>query len=206
MRELNELKAEVFTRSEKRIKERKRNRNRIIALCVPLCLIISVLSVTLLRDFLPVSHDGTELGTLGTDNKYNGINDEAVLDGYSSSNSLTCSYTEVLVTTSDSAEEPVKITDKVKVTQIFSAVFVSDDSDPETSAGCGKESFDSLESQDSNFEGRPTEIVITFLTDDGAQTVYKLKENELWNEDEDTTTLLCDEQVEELKALLGLEN
>lgn len=34
MREINECTAEVFRRSEKRIKERKRNRNRILKTCV----------------------------------------------------------------------------------------------------------------------------------------------------------------------------
>ena len=40
MRDLNECKAEVFRRSEKRIKERRKIRNRALALCIPLCLLI----------------------------------------------------------------------------------------------------------------------------------------------------------------------
>lgn len=45
MREINECTAEVFRRSEKRIKERRRNRNRVIALCIPLCLVFTLLAV-----------------------------------------------------------------------------------------------------------------------------------------------------------------
>lgn len=48
MRELNECKAEVFRRSEKRIKKRQENRNRILALYIPLCLIITVCSFAIL--------------------------------------------------------------------------------------------------------------------------------------------------------------
>ena len=58
MREINEITAEVFRRSENRIKERRRNRNRILAMCIPLCLIITIFSVTMLPGMLPVGMDG----------------------------------------------------------------------------------------------------------------------------------------------------
>ena len=48
MRNLNECQAEVFCRSEKRIKARKQRRNRILMTCVPLALCVSVLSVFML--------------------------------------------------------------------------------------------------------------------------------------------------------------
>lgn len=48
MRELNVCKAEVFRRSEKRIKERRRMRRRVLALCIPLCLIVTIWSVSIL--------------------------------------------------------------------------------------------------------------------------------------------------------------
>ena len=53
MRELNECKAEVFRRSDKRIKERRRKFNRVLALCVPLCLILTFFSVTILPSMMP---------------------------------------------------------------------------------------------------------------------------------------------------------
>lgn len=40
MRKLEDCKAEVFRRSEERIKERKRVRNRVLACCIPLCLLL----------------------------------------------------------------------------------------------------------------------------------------------------------------------
>jgi len=58
MRELNECKAEVFRRSEQRIKER-RKRRRILALCMPLCVIIAVLSVTVFYLGKPDGRDNT---------------------------------------------------------------------------------------------------------------------------------------------------
>ena len=42
MRDLNECKAEIFRRSEKRIRERRKKSSRIIALCFPLCITITM--------------------------------------------------------------------------------------------------------------------------------------------------------------------
>ena len=44
MRNFEERKAEIFRRSEERINERRKNRRRIVACCVPLCLCIAVLT------------------------------------------------------------------------------------------------------------------------------------------------------------------
>ena len=57
MRELNECKAEVFRRSDNRIKERRRNRNRILAMCIPLCLVLTIFSVMILPGMLPAGMD-----------------------------------------------------------------------------------------------------------------------------------------------------
>ncbi|MCH5198116.1 MAG: hypothetical protein J1E34_04330 [Oscillospiraceae bacterium] len=42
MRDINEYTAEVFRRSEKKLKERKRKRSRILAMSIPMCLIITL--------------------------------------------------------------------------------------------------------------------------------------------------------------------
>ena len=57
MRELNECKAEVFRRSDNRIKERRRKFNRVLALCVPLCLILTIFSVTILPAMMSAGGD-----------------------------------------------------------------------------------------------------------------------------------------------------
>lgn len=48
MRNLNECQAEVFRRSDKRIKARKKCRNHVLMTCVPLALCVSVLTVFML--------------------------------------------------------------------------------------------------------------------------------------------------------------
>ena len=56
MRSFEERKAEVFRRSENRIKERRKARSRALAVCIPLCLIITVWSVVVLPAMLPVNN------------------------------------------------------------------------------------------------------------------------------------------------------
>lgn len=59
MRNLNECRAEVFRRSENRIKERKKRRNRMLACCIPLVLCVTVLVSTGLLDRSPGDAGGT---------------------------------------------------------------------------------------------------------------------------------------------------
>ena len=58
MRNFEERKAEVFRRSEKRIKERIRKRNSILAAGIPLCLVFIVLSIAL----FPIKEAATPTG------------------------------------------------------------------------------------------------------------------------------------------------
>ena len=54
MRDLNECTAEVFRRSEQRIRERRRTRHRVLAVCIPVCLIAAVWSVMSLPAMTPL--------------------------------------------------------------------------------------------------------------------------------------------------------
>lgn len=55
MRNLDECKTEIFRLSEKRITEKRKKRRRVISLCVPVCILLTVLSVTALPSMLLVS-------------------------------------------------------------------------------------------------------------------------------------------------------
>lgn len=72
MRELHECQAEVFRRSEKRIKERKQRRNHILMACVPLVLCITIFGAFVFpgmdgRNRAPESSDELYYGAMGTD-------------------------------------------------------------------------------------------------------------------------------------------
>ena len=57
MRNFEERKAEIFRRSENRIKERKENRMHMLGVCIPLCLALTVSAIAILPDMLPVGPD-----------------------------------------------------------------------------------------------------------------------------------------------------
>ena len=72
MRELHECQAEVFRRSEKRIKERKQRRNHILMVCIPLILCVTIFGAFLfpqLDDFkqAPESSNEQFSGAMGKD-------------------------------------------------------------------------------------------------------------------------------------------
>ena len=72
MRELHECQAEVFRRSEKRIKERKARRNHILMACIPLVLCLTIFGAFLfpqMDDFkqAPESSNEQFSGAMGTD-------------------------------------------------------------------------------------------------------------------------------------------
>lgn len=193
MRELNECKAEVFRRSEKRIKERKRIRNRIFACCIPLCFCIA-LTVALLPPMIP------------TTDYYDGVAgcDACNKDEYDAVNSIFCSYVEVEIqTVGESQEHYLKITDKPAVDKIFSAIYDLYNVDVNT-AKYEVESKDCEYGHKSDSAGEPSCYSITLTTADGSGTTYVLSGNELTDTSTDQILILTDLQLAELKAVLGI--
>lgn len=195
MRELNELKAEIFSRSEKRIKERKRKRAAVLALAVPICITVAVCSATLLPKITSDGADAFLEEVTGT-----------LEDG--TSGSLVCSYTEVTVY---GKNDTVTITDKVQVTKIFQAVFTGENESAVSNNAMPGDSVqdsngDPTKHESDNLKGPAREITITFATAEGDTTTYTLSGNEVTNVDEGVTTILSDEELSELKELLGLYN
>ena len=196
MRDLNECKAEVFRRSERRIQARRKARNRILACCVPLCLAVAVWSVTILSTMLQANKSS------------NLAADGAVEEN--SAGSHTCSYTEVVIRNADSTNgDTQRITDKVEITRIFEAVFVLDGS-----VGVGSATgvlppeaiLGDTGGQQTDHTSRLTGYIITFITEDGTERVYTLNKNELRNISENTKTVLSDAQVKNLKTALGISD
>ena len=190
MRDLNECTEEVFRRSEKKIKERRKKRNRILALCIPLCLIVTVCSVMILPSMRTKS-------------------DNSEMVGESSGNgSPFYSYTAVEIQNIGlSPEHYEKVTDKVTVTNLFNSIH-SLFADVDGKVPNGSEIFEAVES-DENY-GQPEAsskskgYTIIFTTDDGSQSVYNLSENTLLNVNTNETAVLSDAQVEELLVVFGI--
>lgn len=96
MRELDECKAEILRRSENRIKERRRKRIRVLALCIPLCMALTVLTVVLLPANSPAWYGNTLGGVISTDEDHElvdcslDVGDNGYLDGFSFSLTWGC--------------------------------------------------------------------------------------------------------------------
>lgn len=78
MRDLEQAKAEVFRRSNARIKKRKTIRRTVIACCVPLVLCMSAFSVTILPAMMPAKSAAPESANT---NNMNGMPESVIVCG-----------------------------------------------------------------------------------------------------------------------------
>jgi len=204
MRNFEERKAEVFRRSENRIKERKRNRNRIIALCIPICLCIAILSVIYLPDMMTLS------------DKSNTAEDMYMAGGEEDSSRF--SYTSFEITSTKTANSD---TDKQNIENIYniiqSAFTVNDYSDdveqetttdksefpqeqkPSTQKGEG-----ALKGEDNystglvGFFSKGVTYTLTFTADNGQKIVYTLCDDILTNETTNESVTVTEDQLKDL--------
>lgn len=197
MREINECTAEVFRRSEKRIKERKRNRNRILALCIPLCLIVTIWSVMILPAMLPASKSDNNAGE--------------AMDIIGSVDGTGAAFVRVEVMSTGTATQSTILKDDAdEVAQIYYTVqssFVN-------SGGGNKESVNEEAEDDALTENKDysqsgttnlsSGFRIIFTTENGAQTIYSLSGDKLINETTKQETILTENQRSNLMNMLGL--
>lgn len=198
MRNFEERKAEVFRRSENRIKERKRNRNRILALCIPLCLIVTVWSIMILPAMMPASKSNNNAGE--------GMDIMGSVDG------TDAAFVRVEVMSTGTATQSTILKDNAdEVAQIYYTVqssFVSSGGGNKESAN-DKAEDDALTEENKDYSQSGTTNLssgfrIIFTTENGAQTVYSLSGDKLLNETTKQETILTVDQRSNLLDMLGL--
>ena len=202
MRELNECTAEVFRRGEQRIKERRRKRNRVLALCIPVCLIVTVWSATALPAMMPAE----------------GISDRVPPAEEALGNagaSIVCPYTAVEIQDFGlfPEEHYETVTDQLVVAEMCQAIqslFADADGNDRNNDGNppAGEIFPAAEDNTnldmSGSAGKRKGFSITFTAEDGTQAVYHLSENALVNASTNETVFLSDSQAAGLIAVLGI--
>lgn len=198
MRELKECTAEVFRRSEQRIRERRRKRGRVLALCVPVILIAAVWSAM----SLPIMNP--EGGALGND-RFTG---EAAGNA---PESVACPYTAAEIQQAGVIpdEHSKEVTNRLAVAEMFRTVqSLFEDVD---SNGIGQNAMDQLPAEEANKNGdlvetpgQLEEYTITFTAEDGSQAVYRLSGHRLLNVNTDEAIFLSDSQLTGLLAALGI--
>lgn len=198
MREINECTAEVFRRSEKRIKERKRNRKRILAFCIPLCLIVTVWSIMILPAMMPANKSDNNAGE--------GMDIMGSVDGTD-----TAFVRVEIMSIGTATQSSVLKDDADEVVQIYYTVqssFVSSGEGNKESAN-DKAEDDALTEENKDYSQSGTTNLssgfrIIFTTENGAQTVYSLSGDKLINETTKQETILTKDQRTNLLNMLGL--
>lgn len=216
MRNLEDCKAEVFRRSEERIEKRKRTRNRALACCIPLCLLLVAGGLYLGPLLMPVDEfmKSEAVGTVS----------DCELGGLASGTAVT--IVSVEVTEGNGAEEASrKITEDSAVNELYDFVScyfelpvakdagLQDGADGASArdtikytASTGQDGdtvYDEIElkSKYGSVEF-PLEYKLVFRGSGGEKFVFCLFGNELYYEKSDTVVELSETQSEELKQLL----
>ena len=215
MRNLEDCKAEVFRRSEERIKERKRTRNRVLACCIPLCLLL-VAGGLYLRPLLePVDEIGGLYsgGTVISDRILGGLDIEL----YSS----VTEYTSVTITDrTGSKEVSRRVADREVLGELcgFLATYFDmsgitvkkETADGADGASGGKPLFGSTvgdtihEELEEKYglEEPLAEYTLVFRLSTGEERRFRLHENYLYNESTGCVVTLSDDRLAALKAQL----
>ena len=180
MRNFEERKAEIFRRSEERINERRKNRRRIVACCVPLCLCIAVLTAI----YIPKKNEKS-----GSTNNY-GYSQPAEEFPYTSLE-LVGNNTEL----SNSA-------DIKDIYEIINSAFETDSALSDQSDGKGIVNGSNKSKSQRDVYDTNALYTFKFSSSDGKQAVYTLSNNTLTNETTKTAVVISDEQLEKLYEII----
>lgn len=205
MRQLNELKAEIFRRSEEKIKERQRRRQRIVALCVPLCLCAVIVSALSLPRLFGTKEGDTEKLELSADvaeMNGDGENEAIVGNGFADSE---IAVAELRSKVGD-AEQYEKITDKERASELYGMIMRmfrttgtpgDPDGNPETQEN--RETSESVVSHSSP----AAEYTVTFTGEGGEKAVFYI-DGDTVEDINGVSATLSSEVLENLKTALGL--
>lgn len=204
MRELQECTAEVFRRSEQRIKTRKRNRNHIIALCIPLCLMLTVWSVTVLPAMLPSGPKTAEGESVGD------VSDVTLDTAGGSNPDLVHDFVSVEVKgTGVQSQYHSAISDTSGVNAVFEQLYTillpyasHDDIVGEPSVET--ESVGPGELKDHTGVTKASSYIITMVTATGEKRTFTLTDHKLYDAELNIAITLTEEQGKGLKSALGL--
>ena len=194
MRNFEERKAEVFRRSEKRIKERKQRRNHILMACIPLVLCITILGAFLRPNVTP---DGAaEPGDT-----------RPVVDGMGSDGftSLFCPIAKITVSANNFSISHTEVADLLLISdQLYSYGTRAPSSNGTTDTVVDEDDVpkDNGEDMDSANDA----YTITMVTHEGVKTEYQLVGKTLTNLTTNQTYKLTQTQANELRTLLGIPN
>ena len=199
MKDLNECQAEVFRRSEKRIRQRKQRRNHILMACIPLVLCITILGAFLRPNVTP---DGAaEPGDT-----------RPVVDGMGSDGftSLSCPIAKITVSGNNFSISHTEVADLLLLSdQLYSYGTRAPSSNGTTDTVVDEDDVPKDNGEDvsgSIMDSANDAYTITMVTHEGVKTEYQLVGKTLTNLTTNQTYKLTQTQANELRTLLGIPN
>ena len=196
MRDLNECQAEVFRRSEKRIKERKARRNHILMACIPLVLCLTIFGAFLLPRVTP---DGAS----------DPADTRPVTDEISNpmqSPSLTCPIASITVSGNGFSRSYSEAEDFLLISELLHsyATRALESSGITNEAVPGDDRKENMDMSGIISDTANAHYTITMVTYEGVKTEYQLIGNTLKNLTANQSYTLSQTQVDELQKLLGI--
>lgn len=210
MRSLDECQAEVFRRGEKKIKQRKQYRKRMLLACVPLMLCLAVLSMTVLPGVMTKAPEDNGF----TEAAMGGLSQESYESFFVSIEKITVSGPG-FVRSYTNAADILMICDRLNTYMEEEAVSnetagdmeeepVSNETAGETLSGDDLKDADGSAVAESYHYSANAGYTVTFVTYDGEKTGYYLAGKTLKNLTTNQTHTLSQNQVNELIELLGI--
>lgn len=205
MRNLDECRAEVFRRSEKRILQRKRRRKQLLAVCIPLALVSTLLAA---RYLPPAEPEQPEKGEVSVALR----GEEETKPTYELPTglpqaSVTCAVEQILVTGADTEQSYTAV---VQITQICDQLKEYAMPAPESNGAIpqttmvGAAGLQEDKMKDYTNYSSPGGYTITLVYADGSKEVFWLADNVLTDQTRGESFTLTKKQLEELEALLGI--
>lgn len=193
MRELNELKTEIFHRSQKRIIARKKAVKNTLVTCVSLLLVVGVCT------FVALPKIANNLDKENYTDGSVGMLDEGLAEDLCDPEYDNIEPTEQQVTNSTGQSSSNFKKQQISYTySVISQMFYISTDD-------GEFSNDKKEqAQDSDVLKSDSGIVITFIMSDDSKRVFELNDNILFDVNHNQKITLTSEQLEKIKVILEL--
>jgi len=195
MKEMSVYKAEVFRRSNERIAVRRRIRNRLLAFCIPLFLLVGIWSVMILPAMLPAgsedfSQEGEMLdagaGSLGTVIPYDGVR------------------IEILDLQDDVFREYSDISNVERFYSLIRSYFFSNEiKDESTDQNQESEAGQVPEHEEVTDSNKELRCRIVFTSSDGKEKSYLLYRNTITDEQTGQKEILNENEFNRLKPFLN---
>lgn len=215
MRDLNEYKAEIFRRSEekivKRIEKRRKTKKIFFSLCVPLCLAVTIGSVTL---FSVLNSREEENIRAVEENLYETAVEKDSVDneitGYISAD-ISFGADECVINRINDTKKIYELSETINSAYADSFLYYDitergNDDDAGDNLQNDAEMYDGAQEHIIESEDQPERYKITLTASDGYKKIIVIEGNRISDPELNIDVVLKEQRLSELKKFLGSNN